>query len=118
MKRRNGREVAVEEVKVHVARAISYAERFPPNVIKIDVEGFELEVLTGMAQFLASPTLRSLFIEVHFSILSERGRTEAPRKIVHRFRLTGFNVKWLDPSHLVAQRRDINFVAAPRAERP
>ncbi|NEQ84963.1 MAG: FkbM family methyltransferase [Moorea sp. SIO2I5] len=40
-----------------------------PNILKIDVEGFEIEVLKGMQTVLASSTLRAVFIEVHFKLL-------------------------------------------------
>ena len=46
-------------------------ERFrlpPPNHIKLDVDGGELAVLEGAARTLASPTLRSMLIEVSTSM--------------------------------------------------
>src|SRR5262249_37771576 len=52
-----------------------------PNVIKIDVEGHELSVLTGLQQSLLNARLRSIFVEVHFTILDRSGRAEDPRKI-------------------------------------
>jgi len=97
--------VYATEVKVRVARADSYAESFPPNVIKIDVEGFELEVLNGMHKTLLSPSLRYVFVEVHFSVLVERGHPRAPRDIVQCLTNAGFLTKWLDSSHLAARRQ-------------
>jgi hypothetical protein len=47
----------------------SYRNTHPdltPNRIKIDVEGFEYEVLLGLSEALKSSQLCSVFIEVHF----------------------------------------------------
>lgn len=52
----------------------------PPNVLKIDVEGFELEVLEGFGDHLRNETLRTVGVEVHFGILSERGLPKALEK--------------------------------------
>lgn len=91
------------EVKVRMIRADSYAVRFPPDVVKLDVEGFELDVLKGMSNILLSGRLKYLFIEVHFSILADRDQAGAPREIVHRIKQAGMHVDWVDPSHLVAR---------------
>jgi FkbM family methyltransferase len=91
-------------VSVRTAKADSFLSMFPPNVIKIDVEGFELEVIRGMAEALKQPKLKDVFIEVHFSILSDRGHKDAPRLIVDLLKVAGMRVKWLDPSHLAASR--------------
>lgn len=93
------------EVKVRTARGDSWVSHFPPNVIKIDVEGFELDVLKGMEDVLVSPQMRHVFIEVHFSILADRGQPGAPKEIVQRLERTGFSVEWLGPSHLVGHRK-------------
>ena len=52
-----------------------------PAIIKIDTEGFELDVLNGMQEILNRATLRAVFIEVHFAILAERGLSAAPGRI-------------------------------------
>ncbi len=75
-----------------------------PSSIKIDVEGFELEVLQGLDRTLSDPKLRAVFAEIHFQILRERGVPENPGKIVDLLRSKGFSVSWTDPSHLVAKR--------------
>lgn len=77
-----------------------------PNVIKIDVEGFEDDVLEGAAETLKIKSLRELFIEVHFTRLQERGRSAAPRSIVKSLEKEGFAVQWVDPSHLRAKREN------------
>jgi FkbM family methyltransferase len=77
---------------------------FPPNVIKIDVEGFELEVVRGLRQVLASASLRSILIEVHFSILSDRGLEGAPTELTALLRAANLTVAWVDASHLIGER--------------
>jgi hypothetical protein len=75
-----------------------------PNLVKVDVEGFELEVLRGFGELLDSPELRSIFVEVHFTLLHERGLGSAPTEIVSLLTRHGFKVEWLDLSHLCAVR--------------
>jgi FkbM family methyltransferase len=96
------------DVRVRVARADSLlveGERVP-NVIKIDVEGFEGEVLQGMDALLSRRELRAVFVEVHFALLSERGKEMEPVQIVERLRNHGFSTQWVDGSHLAARRGD------------
>jgi len=76
-----------------------------PNVVKIDVEGFELEVLRGFGALLDSAELHSIFVEVHFALLHERGLGSAPTEIVALLTRHGFRVEWLDLSHACALRR-------------
>ena len=76
----------------------------PPTVVKIDVEGFEAEVVAGMASVLARPACRAVFIEVHFALLAQKGTPDAPAELVATLRGLGFRVRWLDPSHLEARR--------------
>lgn len=75
-----------------------------PDVIKIDVEGFEGEVLDGMPLLLQDRKLRAVCLEVHFAQLHERGMGDEPARIVNVLRAAGFRVRWVDPSHLVARR--------------
>ena len=49
-----------------------------PAVVKIDVEGFEGEVLDGMGSVLDLPSLRAVCVEVHFGTLNERGKPHEP----------------------------------------
>ena len=76
----------------------------PPDVIKIDVEGYEMEVVEGLAKVLTSKRLRSVFIEVHFALLHDRKLDKAPGAILQTLRQNGFAVRWVDPSHIGAHR--------------
>lgn len=75
-----------------------------PNVIKIDVEGFEEHVLRGMQKLLRCSDLRAVFCEIHFKLLEERGEPLAPSRIEHRLKEAGFHISWLDASHIQALR--------------
>ena len=75
-----------------------------PNAIKIDVEGFECEVLEGLDEHLKQSILRIIGIEVHFGLLKARGLSQAPKQIEELLIERGFNVKWTDASHIVAVR--------------
>jgi FkbM family methyltransferase len=90
--------------QVEVRTGDEFLLRFPPNVVKIDVEGFELEVLRGLREVLASPVLRSVLIEVHFGILSDRGLAGAPAELTALLRKAALAVSWIDSSHLVGER--------------
>lgn len=90
--------------QVEVRRGEEFLQSFPPQVIKIDVEGFELEVLRGLGEVLSSPGLRSVMIEVHFGILSDRGLPQAPAELTALLGNAGMLTSWADSSHLIAQR--------------
>jgi len=78
-----------------------------PQVIKIDVEGFEEEVLGGLGQTIQEPRCRAVFVELHFMLLEARGERNAPTRIERSLTALGFQVRWADPSHLLAQRRPV-----------
>lgn len=75
-----------------------------PNVAKIDVEGFELDVLQGMGEILRRESLRAIGIEVHFGLLAERKMPSAPAQIEQLLKEAGFAIQWVDPSHVFARR--------------
>lgn len=76
----------------------------PPSVLKIDVEGHELEVLLGLRDTLSSATLHDCVIEVHFGLLSTSKQTDAPHRIEKLLRSNGFSTSWIDLSHIRASR--------------
>lgn len=76
-----------------------------PNVIKIDVEGFEEEVIAGLATTLINKDCRAVFCEVHFGILDQKGARHAPGRIEKTLKGYGFATRWVDPSHLAAVRQ-------------
>ena len=74
-----------------------------PDVVKIDVEGYEPEVIRGMPNVLR--TVRAAFIEIHFAILESRGMLQAPAELVLQLKILGFDkIKWVDASHIMALR--------------
>jgi FkbM family methyltransferase len=75
-----------------------------PTIIKLDVEGFEKDVLEGCSSVLKHPQLRSLFVEVHFGLLAARGTPFASIEIEEMLKASGFNLAWIDASHLKAIR--------------
>jgi len=97
-----GPDTVAHAVQVH--RGEEFLAQFPPNVMKIDVEGFEYEVVLGLGAALADRRLRRILIEVHFGILSDRGHADAPITLGARLRDAGLAVSWVDPSHLSASR--------------
>ena len=87
------------------ASLIAAGDAQTPNAIKIDVEGFELEVLQGFGAHLAKVDLRAIGVEIHFSILNARGMPQAPEQIERLLATNGFDVSWPDSSHILALRR-------------
>jgi hypothetical protein len=94
------------EVRIARADEILMERRLPPpEVLKVDVEGYELEVLRGFGDLLHSSALRAVFVEVHFALLHERGLDAAPATICSLLESAGFKVRWPDISHIAGIRR-------------
>jgi len=75
-----------------------------PNVLKIDVEGFELEVIKGMKETLKNSTVQVIAMEIHFSSMEKMGYQYGPKEIVDVLKTNKFRVKWIDASHIIALR--------------
>lgn len=74
-----------------------------PNFIKIDAEGFELEVLQGLEATLDNQECRIVLCEVHFALMESRGLRYNALTILELLRRHDFSeIFWLDTSHLVA----------------
>jgi FkbM family methyltransferase len=76
-----------------------------PRILKIDVEGFELEVLKGATQLLSNKRVITIVIEVHHAVLEKRGMMLAPQSIRVLLEKNGFKVRNIDRSHIEATRR-------------
>ncbi|MEO8256946.1 MAG: FkbM family methyltransferase [Acidobacteriota bacterium] len=93
--------------EVRVLKGDTYRNTHPslaPTRIKIDVEGFEYEVLLGLSETLKSSRLLSVFIEVHFTFLRDRGLPDTPARIKALLQANQFRTAWAGPCHLVASR--------------
>lgn len=102
----NPQNETIYEVEVQTGdRFVELAKSPVPNLVKIDTEGAEGEILEGMGHILSDRNLRTLFIEVHFSILQEKGTPNVPKKIEEILVSKGFELQWIDLSHLAAQRK-------------
>jgi len=67
-----------EWIEVPVTTMDLLCKQYPelsPNIIKIDVEGFEGKVLAGARAVLASPKLRAIFLELHPEFLVKNGQS-------------------------------------------
>ncbi len=95
-----------QEVQVYSGDEYMEMEKLPqPNVVKIDVEGFEEDVILGAKNLLSASACRAIVIEVHFAILNGKGDIYASTRIVEHLRGYGFKeIKWLDSSHLIATK--------------
>lgn len=77
-----------------------------PNVLKIDVEGAEMNVLQGMASVLQLPTLRMLLVEVHPKVLPLFGaRADSVENLIRTHRFSRINrIERGTEFHLLCQR--------------
>lgn len=92
-------------VEVTTADQLIRGSNIPvPNVVKIDVEGYEIQVLEGMKDFLEHERLKFIFVEVHARELDNAGVLDGVRKVQEALQSAGFQVRWIDMSHICALR--------------
>jgi FkbM family methyltransferase len=80
-------------VPVTTLDALRDRQGFRPTVLKVDVEGFELEVLRGAGRVLAEDR-PALFLEIHGAMLADRGL--APRAVLDLVREAGYRIEAVD----------------------
>jgi FkbM family methyltransferase len=74
----------------------------PPDVVKLDVEGGELEALRGASATLEAGAIRELFVETHPTRLAERGASE--EELVSFLTDHGYAEVWAAPRASEAHR--------------
>lgn len=95
-------------VDVSTGDALVASKQLPvPNAMKIDVEGFEIDVIKGIRSILKDVNLRKLFVEVHFLELKKRGFENGAREMTEIIEEAGFDLSWTDPSHFIATRKAV-----------
>ncbi len=93
------------KVPVSTADQIVQQGESQPNVIKIDVEGYEEEVLLGGDKTFSNPNCRHILVEMHFTRMAERKLGNSADRIASLLKKWGFTIKWVDASHIHAYRQ-------------
>jgi len=76
-----------------------------PTAVKIDVEGYELEVVRGLRETLSDDRCKVVVVEIHSALLEQRGMADAPGEVESFLAACGFaEVRWADYAHLIARR--------------
>ena len=104
----NNDDESLKSSKIQAVTGGSYISRNPerfPNAIKVDVEGHEYAVFSGMESILSDRRLCLIGIEVHFSQLLNNGNGHFPEELHRKLVDYGFQVSWLDSSHILASRK-------------
>ena len=82
-----------------------------PQVIKIDVEGWEEKVILGLKEILSHVSCRCVMCEINFSVHEKRGLSQTPSEIVMLLKSFGFNeMRWLDYSHVFFRKTSLSKV--------
>lgn len=79
-----------------------------PTILKIDVEGAELDVIDGLAETLSQESCRLVYVEIHQAVLRERNASQAI--VESRLKAFGFSV-----SELYSRNSEI-FLKAERED--
>jgi FkbM family methyltransferase len=102
------KEITAGSFTVQTIRGDDFVEQYKvniPSLLKIDVEGAEIEVLKGLEKVLSNPQCKNLLCEVHFTILDNSGYSNGAKTVIgilKSYNFTTFN--WLDASHLAASK--------------
>lgn len=65
-----------------------------PTVLKMDIEGGEVDALKGLRRTLSETTCRLVFIEIHPNRLAGRGQSAS--QVKNHLTQSGFNIKQID----------------------
>lgn len=77
-----------------------------PDVVKIDVEGYELMVVLGLMALPRAQRPRIIAVEVHFGLFSLSDQLFAPLSICSLLKSCGYVIEWCDPSHFIATQKN------------
>lgn len=75
-----------------------------PTLVKIDTEGFELDVLDGLEGLLKVSPPRVIAVEIHVGILQGMGVTNPVESITTKLDKFGYRCEFPDASHLIAKK--------------
>jgi FkbM family methyltransferase len=92
------------KVSVSTADEVMQAGERQPNVVKIDVEGYEEEVLQGGSLTFSSRDCRHILVEMHFARMAERKLGNCASRIAALLTGWGYTIEWVDASHIHAYR--------------
>lgn len=95
-----------QSVEIVTADEFILQESLPiPTVVKIDVEGKEESVILGAKETLSNPKCIAVIIEIHSSILDNRGDYYAIKRIIQHLKDCNYKkISWIDASHLGAYK--------------
>ena len=71
-----------------------------PNIIKIDVEGAEVQIIKNILENVKIYRNISFFIEIHFAIIEGSNDQEAFFMNIKRLKALSKTFEWIDASHL------------------
>lgn len=98
----NSNTVSVETITVD--QIVVENNNLVPNVVKINVEGFEEDVLKGGTKAFSNSKCKHILVEMHFTRMDERKLRDSPNRIVKMLKSWGYKVNWVDSSHIHAKR--------------
>ncbi len=98
-----GKNLDANEVKLDTLdNIISNQNLERVDMIKIDVEGFEYEVLSGCIKSFKLNKIQKILCEIHHEFLRKKGINE--KTIYDLLENNGFTVKFIDNSHILAKK--------------